>query len=94
MNMFITTRIVAASAAALITVAAVGAASAAEPASTNQVSTIVSSDNQGASTPTEASSMKYCVSEQVTGSRLAQKVCKTKAEWAAEGVTVALKKKS
>lgn len=38
--------------------------------------------------PAKAKARKYCVSEMVTGSRLPIKMCKTRAEWAAEGFDV------
>lgn len=38
--------------------------------------------------PDQVDTKRYCVIDQVTGSRLPTKVCKTKAQWAAEGIDV------
>ena len=35
-----------------------------------------------------AAAKKYCVKSDFTGSKVAKKVCKTKDEWAAEGVDI------
>lgn len=44
----------------------------------------------GASAPTtaQAPEKRYCVVDEITGSRLPVKVCKTKKEWEAEGVQI------
>jgi len=77
-----TVRVLAVSAAAIATLGVVSAASA-EPLAPS------ASAAQDYSAP--APEMKYCVSTAVTGSRIPQRSCKTKAEWAAEGVVVELK---
>lgn len=41
-----------------------------------------------AEVPAAAKDKKYCLTEQLTGSRMPTKVCRTKAEWAYEGVSV------
>jgi hypothetical protein len=78
-----TVRVLAVSAAALATLGVVSAASAEPMAASVAVS-------QDYSAP--APETKYCVSTTVTGSRIAHRDCKTKADWAAEGVVVELKK--
>ena len=37
------------------------------------------------------SATKYCVTEEMTGSRIGKKTCRTKAEWKAFGVEIATK---
>ena len=87
MTVFTTVRVLAVSAAALATLGVVSAASA-EP-SAAAAATASSSAGSDYSAPPE---MKYCVSTTVTGSRIPQRSCKTKADWAAEGVVVELQK--
>lgn len=41
-----------------------------------------------AAKPTHA---RYCIKDQITGSLISKKVCKTKQEWAAEGVDITAK---
>jgi hypothetical protein len=79
MTVFTTVRVLAVSAAALATLGVVSAASAEPSAAASDYSA-------------PAPEMKYCVSTTVTGSRIPHRDCKTKADWAAEGVVVELKK--
>jgi len=39
-------------------------------------------------TTAKPSAQRYCVIENVTGSRIPQKTCQTKEEWAADGVDI------
>jgi hypothetical protein len=90
MTVFTTVRIAAVSIAALATFGIVNAASAEPSAAAAATASTASTGGSDYSAP--AREMKYCVSTPVTGSRIPQRDCKTKAEWAAEGVTVELKK--
>jgi hypothetical protein len=36
----------------------------------------------------DARTGQYCIADQVTGSRIAQRTCKSKDQWAAEGLTI------
>lgn len=38
--------------------------------------------------PARAEQRRYCVVDQITGSRLARKQCQTRADWARDGVDV------
>jgi len=88
MTVFTTVRVLAMSAAALATLGGVSAASA-EPSA---AAAATASSSAGSDYSAPAPEMKYCVSTTVTGSRIPQRSCKTKADWAAEGVVVELKK--
>ncbi|MBX9797179.1 hypothetical protein [Sphingomonas sp.] len=46
-----------------------------------------SADTQAAAKP-RASAKLYCVVDNITGTRIPQKVCKTKAEWSNQGVEI------
>jgi len=89
MTVFTTVRVLAVSAAALATLGMVSAASA-EPSAA--AAATASSSSAGSDYSAPAPEMKYCVSTTVTGSRIPHRDCKTKADWASEGVVVALKK--
>lgn len=70
--------------AGLLLAAAVPAAAAEKgtgAAPGNEVTSVTAS--RGA-----AAEKKYCVDEMLTGSRIPYRVCRTKAEWAAEGVDI------
>lgn len=43
---------------------------------------------QVASAPTAAPAKRYCIKAEHTGSRMSQKICRTRAEWKARGVDV------
>ncbi|MFW2831395.1 hypothetical protein [Sphingomonas sp. ID0503] len=86
-----TVRVAALSAAAIITFGFVGAASAAPAEPAAEASAAGVSYSQ---TPTQANEdRKFCLSSTHTGSRLPVRECKTKSEWAAEGLTVDAKRR-
>ena len=64
------------------------------PASAKATSATAKMESEGsgsAGTPqkvTPGPKTRYCFNSEVTGSRLPEKICKTKAEWKAEGVEV------
>jgi hypothetical protein len=60
-------------------------ASAAEKASAKSASSgaVLSAASAVTARPTE---MRYCIVEELTGSRIPRKMCKTEREWTAEGV--------
>ena len=61
--------------------AAIAADPAAAPASSQSHGTAAKDSKHGVRT-------SYCIMSTFTGSRIPQKVCKTRAEWSAEGVEI------
>lgn len=64
-------------------IAAVGMALIAAPASAETVAAAVKSSKE-----TAAKETKYCTKEANTGTRMETKDCRTKAEWARDGVNI------
>lgn len=79
----------AALAAGALTAVAVPAANAAVMENTNapavadpEATPVVPGD------AAKAQTRRYCIEDQITGSRITHKMCKTKAEWLKEGVDI------
>lgn len=60
------------------------------PARAAEQTADVAATTQPAEAP-KVAEKKYCVAFDLTGSRVARKVCKTQSQWAAEGVDVTKK---
>ena len=72
--------------AAAFCVAGVPAGAEAAPAEKQEAADAGSSANRAGAKPRPAT--KFCLIEEMTGSRLGKKTCLTKAEWKARGVEI------
>jgi invasion protein IalB len=63
-------------------------AQAAEPASRAASAESAALPSAGSAKTQRAANTKYCFITNVTGTRIEKKVCKTRSEWAREGVDV------
>lgn len=76
-------------ASALLVAAATPAAASPDPnPAPAALAPTAPSDDAGAA---KVSHKKYCIKDQITGSRLTTMVCKTKVDWASQGVDVTAK---
>ena len=83
---FSTLAVRGASAAAFALLVAAAPAQAERDAGTSQTARPAQSGGGSSQPSAKPEQVKYCISDQITGSRMAKKVCKTKAQWEAEGV--------
>lgn len=74
--------------AAAFGVAGVPAGAEAAPAEKQEAADAGSSANRAGAKPRPAT--KFCLIEEMTGSRLGKKTCLTRAEWKARGVEIAI----
>lgn len=75
------------SAAAFVLLVAAAPAQAERNAGTSETARPAQAGGGGSSQPSaKPEQVKYCVSDHITGSRMAKKICKTRAQWEAEGV--------
>ena len=73
----------------VIAFGAVLVASAPAAAGTNaKAEKVNAAEPTGTSKAAQASEKKYCIKERDTGSHLESKECRTKAEWAQEGIDI------
>ena len=80
---------VAAGAALMIASPVLAADAPAQGAESAGAVSASSAANAGAATAKKAKATKYCfTADATTGSRIARKVCQTKAQWAKEGIDV------
>lgn len=75
-------------AAAAFGLAGVPAGAGAAPAEKQEAADAGSSANRAGAKPRPAT--KFCLIEEMTGSRLGKKTCLTRAEWKARGVEIAI----
>jgi hypothetical protein len=60
----------------------------AAPAESRTAPAAAPAEQSGGGAKTKSHAVKYCVVDKLTGSRIAKKTCKTKEEWARDGIDI------
>jgi hypothetical protein len=89
--MIIRTSLAAAAALLLSVTATPSLAKDAAKTESAATSSSVSDVTRTPGAPAQADQKKYCMVMDLTGSRVPRKICRTKAEWIAEGATLEVK---